>query len=153
MCSQKKLEANRRNAQKSTGPRTAEGKARSSRNAVTHGLFCQDAVLPGESQEQFDALRLEFLQRLCPQDLLELSLVDRIVLATWKLRRLQEAEKIAHECRAEPFEHFAPGVTFTAPATQVMNVPQKVRGSAVEPNVFERLSRLGQRWSRRSIAV
>jgi hypothetical protein len=46
--SAKKLAANRANAKKSTGPRTPEGKRRSSKNAVTHGMFCNDTVLPGE---------------------------------------------------------------------------------------------------------
>ena len=48
MVSEKKLAANRLNAQKSTGPKTDEGKAKSARNATTHGLFCRDVVIKGE---------------------------------------------------------------------------------------------------------
>ena len=55
--SEKKLAANRANARKSTGPRTPEGKARASLNAISHGLFCKDLVLPGESQEVLKLLR------------------------------------------------------------------------------------------------
>jgi hypothetical protein len=59
--SEKKLQANRRNAQKSTGPKTPEGKARSSRNAIKHGLLAQQILIdddddPNEKQEDFDQL-------------------------------------------------------------------------------------------------
>jgi hypothetical protein len=92
--SQKKLDANRRNARKSTGPRTPQGKARSARNATSHGLFCKDLVLPDEPQRVFHAMRNLFISSLNPQDITELMLVDRIVAANWKLRRLQEAERL-----------------------------------------------------------
>jgi hypothetical protein len=46
--SSRKRAANRANARKSTGPRTPEGKARSSRNAISHGIYCQNLLLPGE---------------------------------------------------------------------------------------------------------
>jgi hypothetical protein len=48
MASIKQIEANRSNARNGTGPRTAEGKARSSRNALTQGLTAQEIVIPGE---------------------------------------------------------------------------------------------------------
>jgi len=90
--SARKLAANRANARKSTGPRSAAGKARSARNATTHGLFCHAAVLPGEDELAFARLRAGMMLSLNPQDTVELMLVDRIVLANWKLRRLQETE-------------------------------------------------------------
>src|SRR5947207_5336686 len=94
--SEKKRAANRANARKSTGPRTAEGKSRASLNAITHGLFCKELVLPGESQEVFALLRRLWISSLNPQDIAELWLVDRIVAANWKLRRLQESEALFH---------------------------------------------------------
>ena len=94
--SEKKLAANRANARKSTGPRTAEGKARASLNAISHGLFCKDLVLPGESQEVLKVLRRLWITSLNPQDIAEMWLVDRIVNANWKLRRLQESEMHFH---------------------------------------------------------
>src|SRR5437762_11917657 len=94
--SEKKLSANRANARKSTGPRTAEGKARASLNAISHGLFCKDLVLPGESQEVLELLRRLWISSLNPQDIAEMWLVDRIVNANWKLRRLQESEMHFH---------------------------------------------------------
>ena len=49
MSTEKQINANRQNAQKSTGPKTAEGKATSSKNAVKHGLFAEEAVIYGEN--------------------------------------------------------------------------------------------------------
>src|SRR5947207_10132505 len=83
--SEKKRAANRANARKSTGPRTAEGKSRASLNAITHGLFCKELVLPGESQEVFALLRRLWISSLSPQDIAELWLVDRIVAANWEI--------------------------------------------------------------------
>ena len=92
-----KLRANRRNAKHSTGPRTADGRSRSSRNATSHGLYCAALVLPGESHELFHNLRQSYISTLKPQNLVELLIVDRLVAAAWKLRRLQEAEAMMHD--------------------------------------------------------
>ena len=54
MISEKQQRANRENAKKSTGPRTAEGKARSSKNGIKHGLLARDAVMAGEDQAEYD---------------------------------------------------------------------------------------------------
>src|SRR4051794_2843630 len=99
--SARRLRANRNNARRSSGPGTAAGKRRSSQNATSHGVFCRDLVLPGESRQEFDAFRNAFLLRLSPQDVLELLIVDRIVAASWKLRRLQAAEPYIHGVEAE----------------------------------------------------
>ena len=56
MTSEAKLAANRRNALKSAGPKTAEGKARSSANALTHGLTAKHFVAKGESIAEFERL-------------------------------------------------------------------------------------------------
>src|SRR5262245_35055090 len=95
--SRRKLAANRRNARKSTGPRTPEGKSISSRNATTHGIFCEAVVLPGEPADLFHRLRHALLITLNPQDLVELMLCDRIVHANWRQRRLRMGEHFTHE--------------------------------------------------------
>jgi len=96
-----KLAANRRNAQKSTGPRTAEGKKRCSRNAVTHGIFCNDLVLQGEDPKLFESFRNTLLMELSPQTIVELMICDRIVAAQWKLRRLNTVEAMTHQTNAQ----------------------------------------------------
>src|SRR5437867_9952354 len=72
--SPRKRRANRRNARQSTGPRTSGGKRRSSRNAVTHGIFAADVVvLDGESRAQFIVAQQAYIRRLNPQDLVEMD--------------------------------------------------------------------------------
>ena len=92
----RKLEANRRNAQKSTGPNTAEGRAVSKMNALKHGLLAQTVVVRGhqfkESTNEFKKLCQEFYADMNPVGPLEEMLVGQIVTATWRLRRARTAE-------------------------------------------------------------
>ncbi|MBC8105394.1 MAG: hypothetical protein H7Z14_02295 [Anaerolineae bacterium] len=77
------------------------GKRQSSRNAISHGLFCNDLVLKGESHELFEEMRNRLLVELSPQTLLELMICDRIVTAQWKLRRLNTVELMTHDTNAQ----------------------------------------------------
>ena len=90
--SSRRAEANRLNAQKSTGPRTPEGKARSSMNAVTHGLTSQAALLEGEDPAKLEELGAEMMAHLKPADPVQRALAERIVALTWRLRRVARAE-------------------------------------------------------------
>ena len=91
-----KLEANRRNAQKSTGPKTVNGKAVSKLNALKHGLLAQTVVVRGhklnESTNEFKKLCQAYYSELAPAGPLEEMLVDQIVQAAWRLRRARTAE-------------------------------------------------------------
>ena len=93
--SPKKLRANRRNARKSTGPRSVAGKERAAQNAIRHGAFCEKIVLDGEDAMRFKKIRRDCIGRLRPQDALELSFVERVAEGNWRLLRLQERE--AHD--------------------------------------------------------
>jgi hypothetical protein len=94
MATQAQILANRRNAQKSTGPKTAEGKAAAAKNATKHGLLAsQDVVIP-ENQADFDAFRDEMLAELAPVGLMESILAERMVSLTWRLKR---AERMHNE--------------------------------------------------------
>ena len=66
-----KSKANRSNAQKSTGPRTAEGKAVAAQNAVRHGLLAQEVVVKGEDPGEFEFYRQQMLAELAPAGQME----------------------------------------------------------------------------------
>ena len=87
--SPRRLAANRANARKSTGPRSVEGKRRSSMNALTHGLFSERTVLPDEDGSAFDRFRDAMFEELAPGGINERMLVEEIVCLSWRLRRLQ----------------------------------------------------------------
>ena len=87
MTSQRQIEANRRNATRSTGPRTPNGKAVVALNAVQHGLLSRQTVIRGESEAELVALGKRLRTQLAPQGELELLLVDRLVSTAWRLRR------------------------------------------------------------------
>ncbi len=92
LVSQSKLEANRRNARRSTGPRTREGKARSAMNAVKHGMCAASVCVRGEESATFEAMLGQLLEEHRPRTGTAFALVYRLALATWNLRRLAEAE-------------------------------------------------------------
>lgn len=81
------FEANRQNAQASTGPRTEAGKARSSQNATKLGLFStRNCVLP-KDREEYNELSQALWDRLNPHDSLEGAFAIEVIRATWRLRR------------------------------------------------------------------
>jgi hypothetical protein len=92
MVSQEKLSANRKNAAKSSGPRSASGKVVASQNARKHGVLSARLFVQGEVPEEFDALLQSLVQDLRPVGALELLLVERIAVAIWKQCRLNQAE-------------------------------------------------------------
>jgi hypothetical protein len=89
-----KVEANRLNAQKSTGPRTERGKQRSSRNAVTHGLRAETLVLGEEDPQELEERREAWRACLSPADEVEQRLVDDAVAHTWMQDRARRAQAI-----------------------------------------------------------
>src|SRR6266404_2093692 len=94
--SEKVFSANRRNTLWSTGPRTAKGKAVSRMNAVKHGILSTEVVVKGlriqEREDEFRDLRDRCWKSLEPVGSVEEMLVDRIVTAQWRLRRVLMAE-------------------------------------------------------------
>jgi hypothetical protein len=83
---------NRRNARKSTGPRTAAGKDRSRFNALKHGMTAKTPVLPGEDAEALQRRRDAWTADLAPGNAVERYLVDRAVQASWQLDRADRAD-------------------------------------------------------------
>ena len=87
MATEKQIQANRRNALKSTGPKSLIGKGVASKNATRHGLLARDVVIKGEDPEAFNAMQEALVLELAPEGAIEEQLVDRIAAALWRLRR------------------------------------------------------------------
>ena len=92
MSSPRQIEANRRNSQFSTGPRTPEGKAVSRFNALKSGINAQAQVIPGEDPADLEAMAAGYHQEWAPTTWLERFLVDSLVRADWLLQRLSRLE-------------------------------------------------------------
>ncbi len=80
-----------------TGPRTEEGKQRSSQNSLKHGLFAKTIVLSGESQQEFDALREGLIKEYAPDEPSECEMVNTLAETQWRLVRLRRLEAAAME--------------------------------------------------------
>jgi hypothetical protein len=93
MTTQRKVDANQRNAKKSTGPRTVAGKQRVSMNALSHGLQAKVCRMVWESEEEFNEYQSAMLVELAPVGALECIIADSIIAAQWRLQRLCSIEK------------------------------------------------------------
>src|SRR5713101_2210307 len=92
MPTQAQINANRLNAQKSTGPKSPEGKAASSLNALKSGIDAWSHIIPGEDPAELEALTAAFLLHYQPAGPTELSLVDTLISTEWIQRRLRRIE-------------------------------------------------------------
>jgi len=93
MTTQLKSDTARVNGAKSQGPKTAEGRATSSRNAVKHGLSSRNPfVLECENDDDFQALHNNQMEIHQPATPAEQDLVDQMVAARWRILRLQAIE-------------------------------------------------------------
>ena len=92
MASPAQLNANRLNAQRSTGPRSEEGKATSRFNALKHGIEARSLVIPGEDPAELEALALDYHNQFQPTGPLESFLVNSLVRADWSRRRYTRIE-------------------------------------------------------------
>src|SRR5271155_4830986 len=95
MATEAQIAANRLNAKKATGPRTARGKARSSRNGVKHcalarALLTSDPV-PNQTSAEFRPLCHDYYAELNPVGPFEKMLVDQVITAVWRKRRARQA--------------------------------------------------------------
>jgi len=88
----RQIEANRLNAKKCTGPRSAEGKARSSMNALKSGIDANSRIIRGEKAEDLAALTAEYHTRWVPTTPEQRMLVDTLVFNEWLQRRMATVE-------------------------------------------------------------
>lgn len=101
MTSYKQFEANRRNALKSTGPRTSEGKERSRRNAVRHGLTAETVIGLLEDADDYEAFQAAVIADYDAETAVERELVLRLASVLWRLRRATGIESGLFEAVSE----------------------------------------------------
>jgi len=92
MVSEKRIEANRRNAQRSTGPRTPAGRARSSMNALRHGITGQVSIMNEEDRVAHDKFVQDLIAGLKPEGAVELQFASVIAEDFWRLQRIRAVE-------------------------------------------------------------
>ena len=92
MATERQIAANRRNAVKSTGPQTMQGKRRSRRNAMTHGLTAETVVPVLDDRDQYEALEAALKADYRPRSAIEHQLVARLASLLWRLRRASSIE-------------------------------------------------------------
>ena len=102
MTSLKQIEANRRNALKSTGPRSEEGKQRASRNALRHGLTAETVIDSFEDAEDYKLFEEAIAAEYDAESAVERELVLRLASLLWRLRRAGSIEATLFELAAEP---------------------------------------------------
>lgn len=97
MTSLKQIEANRKNATRSTGPISSDGKAVVACNAIKHGIFSKSTHVEDEEREVYEDFCERLLTNLNPQGSFESFLVDRIISTAWRLRRVIHIEALLLE--------------------------------------------------------
>ena len=132
MTSFRQIEANRRNARKSTGPITEEGKQRSRCNAVRHGLTAETVIGALEDAEDYKAFEAAIIADYDAQSAVERELVLRLASLLWRLRRATTMETGLFEIQADQLREFRQ-------ARQIHQTPREVveekAARSVEPSV------------------
>src|ERR1039458_10569240 len=103
MSSATQFAANQANAQHSTGPRTDEGKARVSQNALRHGLTARHLVIRDDEHEEFADLLNSLSSELDPQGAIETIAFQELLHAAWNLHRFRRIEAEASRGTADDF--------------------------------------------------
>jgi hypothetical protein len=127
MISLQRLEANRRNALRSTGPRTEDGKQRSRVNAVRHGLTAETVVVSLEDVEDYKAFEATIVADYEAETAVARELVLRLASLLWRLRRANaieadlfeiQAEALGQHQLADPFPTHTPDSVFANTGSQ-----------------------------------
>src|SRR6266702_1232117 len=104
--SKRKLQANRENAKKSTGPKTRKGKEYSRRNALKHGLFAMNSMdfdVLQEDPEQYQELLEGLREQYQPSGQAEELEVERVALCWWRLKRVWSYENVVNRVARRDF--------------------------------------------------
>jgi hypothetical protein len=114
MSSEKKLAANRRNAKKSTGPKTKTGKRNAKMNALKEGIFCRQLSLGDQERPEYELLRADLLEQLRPTSAMQLLVFDGVVASACRCSNAirRETRLLTTEVLADVPES-APPMQFT----------------------------------------
>ena len=128
MTSPRQIESNRRNAQKSTGPKTQNGKQRSSQNAVRHGLTAETVIGPLEDPADYQAFEQAVTTAYDAETAVERELVLRLASLLWRLRRATSVETglLQIQCEAST----APDPALPGEVCEVIEIFQAGGGSS-----------------------
>ncbi len=129
MISEKQLAANRRNAQRSTGPRTGEGKKVSALNARRHNLTGQVTAMTDADRIMHDAFSAAMVESLAPAGAMETQLAQRIATDSWRLNRISAVEDnlfaLGHSAHSDDIETENPEIHAALTAAKVFQEESK----------------------------
>lgn len=153
MATKEQSRANKENARRSTGPRTADGKAKSSQNAMKHGLRAQATVLPDENLEDFQFLVSGLEDQFQPQTALEWNLLRQLADAEWRMRRVSciEAAVFAaklHETKRY-YDNFPERLPEDGTEARIILIGEAAASDAGAGDTLSKLSRYEARLSHR----
>jgi hypothetical protein len=121
MTSYRQIEANRRNALRSTGPRTEDGKLQSRRNAVRHGLTAETVIGSLEDAEDYSVFEAAIIADYDAQSAVERELVLRLASILWRLRRATMMETGLFEIQAAHLSYYPEGHELLPGSRQVVH--------------------------------
>jgi hypothetical protein len=149
MSSQRKIHSARTNGAKSHGPKTKKGLEKSSRNALTHGLYSATIVLNGEPREKYQALLDAYIGQFQPDGPAELDLVEEMVAAKWRQRRLWaiETDLLEDEMMVQRKKLDADGETYDE-VTPLSFAYRDLSASSALPSLTRHESRLERAYFR-----
>ena len=149
---QPQIEANRRNAQHSTGPRTPEGKAASSANATKFGLFATHLYVRPNEAEAYEAMRGTLLNNLRPHGAFEESLALRIINANWRMQRCDQAEA-AIPVLPDQFDSEGGIHDFAHPAQKAIDRARAAAENTIRRTTKDLKELQAERWQRASLKL
>jgi hypothetical protein len=135
MTSERQIRTNRRNATRSTGPRSVAGKAAVALNGIKHGLLSRQVLIKGESEADLVGFGKRLRAQLAPVGELELLFADRIVSSAWRLRRALAVETSLFD------KEDTPDSAFIGYGAEKMNILSRYE-STLERGLFKALHEL-----------
>src|SRR6202162_4228042 len=144
----RQIEANRRNARKSTGPITEEGKQRSRCNAIRHGLTAETVIGALEDAEDYRAFEAAITADYDAQSAVERELVLRLASLLWRLRRATTMETGLFEMQADQLREFrqARQIQLDSPPSATRPRPASSQSSSTKLGLFRQIA-----WSAQSL--